>query len=355
MFSISTLLQLLVSLSLQASTTPSFHGQIKLSSRLSEDFHQCQGLANRAHDIAIHDSTVFDIASLNKSFIANLVLQAVADGHWKRQSKLNDLLARYGFQARFKGDINLHQMLCHRSGLADYGDLKMEWQQDDFRAFKRQHFGNHQYLDFIAEQEHRAPESQFYYSNFAYHILAILLEAAYEKPFDLLLQEKICDPLTLSHTGAPSNRREVLMHEALAYEYDEESESYLANDYIDLSLGRRIYSTANDLMKWLDAQGGAALLPDSLAGLVFQNQVADLNPQASYGYGWVPYKAGDSFAMGDVGLDQAYFIHGGSTEGFQSLAISVNDGETKLVLLSNHGGGQELFRRAQKILMKIYE
>lgn len=346
---------LILLLTIPAKQQEPTHGQLFLKSRLSEDLYQSQGLAHRAHGVPVTDSTVFDIASLNKSFIANLVLQAAGEGRWNRGTSLNDLLARYKFDARFHEGITLHQMLCHRSGLADYGDLDAQWKDANFRSFKRQHFSNPEYLDFIAKQKHREPDAQFYYSNFAYHILAILLEAEYQMDFDRLLQEKIAIPLAMHHTSAPMDRREVLKNRARAYEFDEASHSFRANDYIDLSLGRRIYSNAQDLMLWLEAKGGTSLLPDSLAAQVLQNQVGDLDPEMSYGYGWVSFPAEASFKMGDLDLDQAYYIHGGSTEGFQSLAISVNGGETNLVLLSNHGNGKALFERAQQLLKNIYD
>lgn len=356
MFSISYFFSLLVYLIPSAKEPPVFHGQFYLKSALLDStiFHST-GIANRSHDIAIHDSTVFDIASLNKSFIANLVLQAVAEGRWQRTSSLNELLVQYGFEAHFHDSINLHQMLCHRSGLVDYDDLPPTWRVDNFRLFKRHYFSNHDYLNFIAGLEHGEPNQQFYYSNFAYHILPILLEAEYGLSFHELLVQKIATPLKMKYIWAPLNRRQSIPMMAEAYEYDSGSQSYLANDFIDLSLGRRIYASAPVLMQWLEARGGADLLPDSLASLVFQNHVGAINPEISYAYGWVSFEENASYQMGNLDIDQPYFIHGGSTGGFQSLAVSVNEGETQLIVLANHGDGAQIFKMAQKALKDFYD
>lgn len=329
-----------------------FSGQVYLKSKLKEDIFLAQGIANRNHQVPINQETVFDIASLNKSFIANLILQGVAEGRWERHSKLNDLLGSYGFDARFHSQITLHQMLCHRSGLADYKVLPDSLQEQNFQAFKRLHFSNAAYLSFLAKQKHEVPNLSFQYSNFAYHILAILLEAEYQAPFEVILREKIGEPLRMRHIYSPASREEIIPNLALAYQIRDGK--FYENDYIDLSLGRRIFCGAFELMQWLEAKGGCSLLPDSLGRLVMQNQVADLDSTLSYGYGWVPYKAGQHFAMGDLGLEQDYFIHGGSTEGYQSLAISCNGGETNLVLIANNGDGRALFERAQSILKKLY-
>ncbi len=320
---------------------------------MEEDVFQYGGWAERSHSVPIDSNTIFDIASLNKSFIANLTLQAIAENRWSLDTRLNDLLKKYHFIARFNPEIDLHQMLCHRSGLADYDQLDVELRESEFRRFKRMHFKNAEYLEFLAVQNHLEPNHAFYYSNFAYHILAILLEEEYKMPFDQLLKLKIGAPLGMRTICSPEGRRKVLPHLATGYCFV--NGEYLANDYIDLSLGRRIFCNAHDLMLWLEADGGTVLLPKHLADEVHRNQVSDLDSMHSYGYGWVPYNKGDSFVMGDLDLNQSYFIHGGSTEGFQSLAISVNKGETKLVLLANDGQGRLLMEKAKSILKELYE
>jgi len=331
-----------------------FSGQLFLKSQLLEQpIYLAQGMADRQHSVSVDSNTVFDIASLNKSFIANLVLQAVAEGRWDLKTELNYLLELYGFDARFKPGTTLHLMLCHRSGLGDYDDLPEDYHQDEFRLFKRLHFNNDEYLSFLAQVKQTEPGRDFHYSNFAYHILPILLEAEYGLSFQEILQKKIAEPLGMKAIYAPSSQREIIPHLAVGYRL--ENGQFKANDYIDLSLGRRIFCRAQELMLWLESGGGRSLIPDSLAALVMQNHLQDFASNKSYGYGWVYYPKGAHYEMGDLNLDQSYFIHGGSTEGFQSLAISVNNGESNLVLLANNGDGKALFERAKSILKNLYE
>lgn len=337
------------------SETPKFKlsGQLYLKSeKLDKDVFRIAGYSDRSLLSSINSNSLFDIASLNKSFIANLILQGVAEGRWSRYSRLNDLLARYNFEARFSDSINLHQLLSHQSGIVDYNDLGESWKENNFKRFKTSHFSNEAYLDFIAALEHKESYKHFYYSNFAYHILAILLEAEYDCQFDNLLQEKIAKPLGMKSLYSPISREEI--HPFLVEAYTFKEGAYHSNDYIDLSLGRRIFTKAQDLMIWLEAQGGAALLPDSLGRLLYQNQVASISKNNSYSYGWVPYEDSAHYEMGDLDIYPSYLIHGGSTGGFQSLAVSVNNGETNLVILSNNGDSKGLFAEAQRILKAIY-
>ncbi|GEM_PF-1485513 len=338
---------------LQDSLVPNFSGQIILKSNLLDTAWQLErGKADRNWNVAMSDSARMDIASLNKSFIANLVLQAVDEGYWHLDQELNEILKDLNIDSLFKPGIRLKDLLSHRSGLADYNILPSNLKENNYRIFKRMHFANSEYLEFISKLPSDEPNQAFHYSNFAYHLLAILLEELYQTDFNSLLQEKIALPLKLEGIFSPNNRQNMGANVALAYEL--KGGQWYQNDYIDLSLGRRIFASARDIQLWLEAEGGSQLLSDSLAREVFQNQVADLDSTISYGYGWVPYQAYEHYTMGDLEIDVPYFIHGGSTEGYQSVAVSVNQGETLLVILSNSGNGRQVFDLSKAILYEIY-
>ena len=72
--------------------------------------------------------------------------------------------------------------MSHISGLPDYDSVEPELFQNEGRLFKRKQFSNAAYVDFISQLPAKGtPEQQFYYSNFSYHLLAIILEDVYKK------------------------------------------------------------------------------------------------------------------------------------------------------------------------------
>jgi D-alanyl-D-alanine carboxypeptidase len=76
------------------------------------------GIADRTWDIPVDkNSKNFDIASVNKSMIAALVVKAAEEGKWALDDTLEDLLQKLGLEGRFDPNISLHQMLCHTAGL----------------------------------------------------------------------------------------------------------------------------------------------------------------------------------------------------------------------------------------------
>lgn len=330
---------------------PQFSGQIVLV-RNGERAKWNYGLANRNWQLKMQDQAVMDIASLNKSFIANLCLQAVEEGRWELNQSLNSMLENLGLDNRFHDSIRLIDLLIHRSGLRDYDAVPSNMQAYGFQSFKRSRFNNKGYLDFIEQLPANLPHTDFLYSNFAYHLLAVLLEELYQEDFNSLLKRKICIPLEMRSTSSTISRQDPVPNLALAYQL--QGKTWKENDYIDLTLGRRIFSNALDLEKWLRSKGGSTLVAENLATEILKNHWEKINPKYSYGLGWVPYKVGEHYPMGDLNLKATYFIHGGSTEGYQSIAVSVNEGETLLVILSNSGEGQKVFELAKSILHEIY-
>ena len=94
---------------------------------------------------------------------------AVEEGILSLEDTLVGLLDEFKYAGRFDPSITIHQMLTHTSGLPDYSQLETNQLQNNARIFKRKHFTNAQYVDYISQLPAVGqPEKQFYYSNFAY-------------------------------------------------------------------------------------------------------------------------------------------------------------------------------------------
>jgi CubicO group peptidase (beta-lactamase class C family) len=342
------------SLILQEHAADRFHGSLQLTSHDSTVYSKSIGLANRSWNVPMTMQTSFDIASLNKSFIAALWVIAEKEGKAKLKTKLNTLLNRFQYNTRFDPDITVHQMIIHTSGLPDYNALPSELKQNNYQLFKKNHFSKHDYVDLIAQLAPVSkPNTNFHYSNFAYHILAFLLEDLYERSFDELLQEKICEPLGLVSTVSYTNNQQLIPNLAAGYSYVEGK--WLKNNYIDLSLGRRIFSTTEDLNKWAYALCDTPLFDQGQLELISSNHLNLISEQISYGYGWSIHPQNSPYTFGNLDLTKPYLIHGGATEGYRSLVVIVNKGEYVLSFLSNVGQKTNELELAQKIfdLLKI--
>lgn len=327
-----------------------FHGAVMVGHQDSVLFQRVQGLANRNWNQPITIDTRFDIASLNKSFIAALTLKAAEQGRFQLESKLVDLLLPFPYNGHFDSGITVHQLLCHTSGLPDYNAVDSSLSANHFVAFKRMHFTNAAYVDFISQlPAHGKPNEGFYYSNFAYHLLAIILETTYNKPFSNLLKEQICDPLQLHHTFSSTDNQALHERLAVGYQYGKSTEQWVQNNFIDLTLGRRIFASVGDLYRWGKALNDSSWIAGSSLRLLQQNHLENSTKNVSYGYGWAVHPANSEFRFGNLNIDASYVLHGGSTEGFKSILVNIDQGTYIIAILSNSGNRTNELELAQKI------
>ncbi|MEL6556933.1 MAG: serine hydrolase domain-containing protein [Bacteroidota bacterium] len=343
----------------EALKTDRFHGAITIANQDSILYSRQVGIANRNWDIPVAADTRFDIASVNKSFIAGLIMLAVEEGKLTIKSRLVDLLENFSYSGQFHDSITVHHLLTHSSGLPDYNSVSSDMSANGYIKFKRQHFTDQAYVDFISNLSSRSvPGTRFYYSNFAYHLLCVILEDLYQKSFPELLQEKICQPLELTNTYSSIDNQAVAKKLALGYNWKESSQQWFANNFIDLTLGRRIFSTSEDLVKWARALNDNRLFKKESRDLMTQNYLSEITDDFNYGYGWVIINPGSNAKMGNMSIQLPYIIHGGSTEGYKSMLVNIDRGKYIIAFTSNVGdrtNEMEMITQITKLILENNE
>ena len=328
-----------------------FQGGIVISKKGEVLYEEYFGEADRAWGIPVDANVKFDIASVNKSMIAALTMKAVEEGRLNLGDRLIDLLSGFEIKGTFHPGITLHHLLSHTSGLPDYDAVSEELRADRFTKFKRCRFNNEDYVDFISQLPAvNEPNQQFYYSNFAYHLLAIVLEMEFDMGFDQILQEYLTQPLGLANTVSSSRNEEIIDKLANAYLYDDGRKEWIETPYIDLSLGRRIFSTPSDLNRWALVMNNPGYLSQASLDLIQKNHLAGISKDVSYGYGWVTVNKDNPSKMGDLGIELPYIIHGGSTDGYKAMLVNIGGGELVISFLSNVGNKTNELDLAQKIV-----
>ena len=79
------------------------------------------------------------------------------------------------------------------------------------------------------------------------------------------------------------------------------------------------------------------------------NHVKDVDINISYGYGWVVFDGAGAYQMGNLNVDRNYIIHGGSTEGFKSMLINIEQGQFIIAFLANTGNQTHEMELAKSI------
>lgn len=328
-----------------------FDGVVIVVKNDSIFFEKALGTADRTWSLPMRVGYRFDIASVNKSFIAALIMLGIEENKLTLDDRLVDLLNQYPYTGGFDPGINLHHLLTHTSGLPDYSAVDEDLAAQDFLKFKRLHLSSSEYIDFISRLDPLfLPGEDFLYSNFGYHLLTIILEDLYDQSFAEILQEKICKPLDLIHTFSAVSNQEVHRNVVEAYLFDGEDGKWIRNNFIDLTLGRRIFSTAKDLYLWARAMDDTTLLSAKSLQLMKTNHLSGIRNDISYGYGWVVFDGKGTYRMGRLPAELPYIIHGGSTEGYKSMLINIRQGEYIISFLSNIGDRVDEMELAAEII-----
>jgi CubicO group peptidase (beta-lactamase class C family) len=269
-------------------------------------------LVRRGDETLVDDTTGtrYQLASVSKQFTAAAVLLLAADG----VLSLDDPVERW--VGGWPG-ITLHHLLTHTSGIGHWRDYPMidlaRWVQP----------GD------LLETFHRvplryAPGQGWSYSSPAYVLLAHVVERASATPYRSFLAERIFGPLNLTRTfaGAPRDRPDL----ARGHDVDGRPVPTWELDVVGMGAGD-VWSTAADMLTWLDALQEGRLLGEPYRTLMLTERArTGLGPDASgYGYG-VFTGAVDG---------RPWWHHDGENAGFTSFTGVFPDQRHRIVMLRN--------------------
>ncbi len=232
---------------------------------------QGYGLADRQRGIPARPDTAFNIASLDKQFIAAGILRLEEMG----RLRVADTLDRF-FDAvpEDKKGITLHQVLSHTAGFPDeYWDEHEEMTRAEFVRWV------------LTQRPLLAPPgTQWSYASFDYWLLEEVIERASGMPFEAFLRRELFDPAGMPFTGATLPRwdRGNVARYTLWTLPDSvlPGEARFTDPLARPPAWRILLSTADDLHRWhLALRAGSVLTAESRRKLF--TPVLE-----GYAYGW---------------------------------------------------------------------
>jgi beta-lactamase class C len=228
------------------------------------------GFADEATRRPVTPDTLFNLASLRKTFEATLV----ALGTLRGELKLDDPLPKYlpALHGSYIRGVTVGELATHTSGLL---------LPTDHPPWPTVSFTREQFLDMInafAPAAGEAPGKQRIYTHAGYVLLQLVLEARYGAPIQELISARILNPLGMRSTFIPerdADRRAILGKDAMrrlaqGYSYqgtavgppgDQES-------YFDFPGTSQMFSCAKDLATFVSAcADGRSVAPELRAAL----------------------------------------------------------------------------------------
>lgn len=282
-------------------------------------YKQGYGLAHLEYDIPIAPSTIFHVASVSKQFTAFAVTMLAEQG----KLSLDDAIQKHLPELPdFGVPITIRHLIHHTSGLRDQWQLlaMAGWRLDDVIT-------RDQIMRMVRRQKELnfAPGDENLYCNTGYTLLAETVERVSGQSFREWTQTHIFEPLNMADTHFHDDHQMIVKNRAYSYEPSEDNgfqKSVLSFANVGAT---SLFTTVEDLMKWLSNFDEASVGGKSVIEQVHQRGVLNNGQELDYAFGLA---IGKYRGLTTVG-------HGGSDAGFRSYLVSFPDEGLAIALLSN--------------------
>jgi CubicO group peptidase (beta-lactamase class C family) len=270
----------------------------------------------------VNGDTLFEIASITKTFTALLLQDMVERG----EMKLDDPVAKYlpksvKMPTHNGKEITLLHLATHTSGLPTVLELDIHPKRAD--NDHAEYTIENLYAFVSGCQLIRDPGTKYKYSNVGMALLgqAIALKAGTN--YESLVVDRICRPLKMDSTRITLTPE---LNSRFATGYNHFRNPQPRIEFPALAGAVALRSTANDMLKYMSANLG--LTPSSLTPLMEKTHVAhfDMTTHSQIGLAWVIRH----------NLQGAKIVlHGGGTPGFITYAALDMTRRRGVVVLSN--------------------
>ncbi len=276
------------------------------------------GETKRGNKRLPRQNTIYEIGSLTKTFCGLLLAQAVTEKKVSPNDDIRDYLPGNYPGLEWNGKpILLKHLVSHSSGLPGVPEnISSLPGFDSLNPYKN--YSLNQLFDYLKRLKlSREPGQLCEYSNLGMSLLGIILEGVYNKPFESLVRENICNTNQMNSTAIQLTG-EQLSRFADGYNQDGEPTPHWELNRFSAAGGLR--STTGDLEHYLGAQLAEA---DKVVALSHQPVFTGRETVAM---AWFIKKtpAGNTL-----------FWHNGATYGSSSFCGFIKEKNCAVIILSN--------------------
>jgi CubicO group peptidase (beta-lactamase class C family) len=315
-----------------------FSGTVLLAHRGRPVLVRSYGLANKDRTVPNGPGTVFNLASITKSFTAVAVAQLVQQGRIHFHGTVGSYLD--GFPAEIADGVTVHHLLTHTSGVGRPAISTGKPEGLEWQSFDEVMDGTLAIVKRQSPPLRFTPGERFEYSNDAFFVIgAIVARVSGQSYFDYV-RRHVFRRAGMTRADFLS-RPQVLAAGNVAHPYatqrDGTRSDFTTSEFFPFSTGPAggAYSTAADLLRFAEALSAGTLLRPSFAGLTTSGKIA-LSPSANppeppsqalfYGYGH----------LDAIVNEQRLFGHSGGGAGVATRLDVFPDLRWVAVILSNY-------------------
>jgi len=295
-----------------------FNGNVLVARKGNVIYSGSFGVKDLGTKDSLNINSLFQIASVSKTFTAMAVMLLVEDGVLKLEQEVTDFFPDFPYSG-----VTIKDLLTHRSGLPKYLYTTEEiWKDAGLKTNKDvlKHL--------IEDQPNRQgnPDRFFAYNNTNYALLPLIIEQASGMPFNDFMQVRIFDPLGMKDTYIFSADHQNIPKNNITTGYTRRNipDVMVATDGV--AGDKNIYSTVEDLLKWERANSHAYLFQQSTLDSVVKSRSNEKPGRKNYGYGW---------RILDEPKKDRIVYHTGWWHGYTAILSRNPKDETVIIVLSN--------------------
>ena len=298
------------------------------------------GFRDPEERLPITEDTIFQLASVSKTFTAAAVMLLMRQGLLCPEDEITKFFPEIPCPG-----VTVRHLLTHTSGVPDYFD-DADWFINIWKEEKRVP-GNDEILRFLCETKAKpyfAPGEGLHYSNTGYNLLALLVERLSGVPFEAFLQKNIFEPAGMASTRCCHIRRDGVPFEHYAQATVFEGGKWVADvdsnqdgdvvAFDGLNGDDYVYTNIFDMLRWDKALREGKVLTPEEQRLMYtpgklnngEDAVYDEDDGLGYGFGW------------GIGHDEELGLivsHSGGMPGVATWFERFIDADRVLVILSN--------------------
>lgn len=282
------------------------------------------GVADTSTKTPMTPQTKFRMASHSKLFTATAVMQLREQGKLRLDDPVSKYLPWFKVKSAESDDppITIEELLTHSSGLPR--EAGPHWTTLDFPTAD-------ELRGLMAERQAPfPPETRWKYSNLAYSVAGMIVEAVSGQTWADYVHEHIYQPLGMNASSVDKNVGGL----TVGYGRRMPDGSRAVNPFVDargMAAATGITSTVEDMARFVSAQfrrgprGGNQILSTGSLREMHRIRVLESNWTQGNAIGFAVRKAGD----------KVYVSHGGGYPGYQTQTMLNVDSKVGVIVLTN--------------------
>lgn len=285
------------------------------------------GYANKDKEIRTDKSTLYELASLSKSYTALGIFILEQKGYLN----LDDSIKKYlpWFQLKFKEKnidmtkVKISNLIYHTSGLTNASHTKLILKGDSDNMLERTVKNlNNSTIDF-------PPGEQYEYGTVNYDILGLVIEKISQKSYEEFMESEVFKPLKFKQTFAFESKAKSTNKLAQGYRSTfMTTKDYRGPSYRGNKPAGYLISSSEDIASWMNYQlGNTDGLPEYLANAIKKSHIANKTvPKVDslyYAGGW------------EVNSTGSIIEHAGNNPSFTNYIVLFPKDQIGIGLLSN--------------------